>query len=103
MLYKHIILFTPPCKLLHEDGSTVKGTSVCTRSRTYVVVVQCRERVATHVVFQQVAQVLGRDVQVRGPLQTRLGPHAIHLVLSDTLCVGGEGSMEKHGHNSQFP
>ena len=49
------------------------------------------QRVATHVVFQQVAQVLGRDVQVSGPLQTRLGPHAIHLVFSDTLCVGGGG------------
>ena len=45
------------------------------------------QRVATHVVFQQVAQVLGRDVQVSGPLQTRLGPHTIHLVFSDTLCV----------------
>ena len=45
------------------------------------------QRVATHVVFQQVAQVLRRDVQVSGPLQTRLGPHTIHLVLSDTLCM----------------
>ena len=67
----------------------MKGTSVRTRSRIYVVVVQCIERVATHVVFQQVAHVLGRDVQVSGPLQTRLGPHTIHLVFSDTLCVGG--------------
>ncbi len=69
-------------------------TLVITYAPTYirkydvvVVPVQCIERVATHVVFQQVAQVLGRDMQVSGPLQTRLGPHAIYLVLSDTLCM----------------
>ena len=74
--------------MLHEGGSTVKGTSVCTRSRTYWVV-QYIERVATHVVFQEVAQVLRRDVQVSGPLQTGLEPRTIHLVFSDTLCVWG--------------
>ena len=61
------------------------------------------QRVATHVVFQQVAQVLGRDMQVSGPLQTRLGPHAIHLVFSDTLLVGGRGTRRNMDIIHSFP
>jgi len=39
---------------------------------------------------------------VSGPLQTRLGPHTIHLVFSDTLCGVGEEGTETNGHNSQL-